>query len=88
MNRSEKLTEWIQESIDRGATTVEEIHKIIADFPLKVLERNGLFEQTASEVQKVQDQSIGVVYDSIREINKQIGELASELLKQRNADRN
>lgn len=75
------LTGWIQEAVDRGATSVEEIHRAIADLPLEVLERNGLFERTAAEVREVQDRSIGAVYDVIREVNRRVGELAADLLE-------
>jgi hypothetical protein len=84
--RDETLTGWIQEAVDRGATSVEEIHKAIADLPLDVMERNGLFEETTAEVRKVQERSIGAVYDVIRDVNRRIGELASDLLRQPDAD--
>ncbi len=77
--RDETLSGWIRDAVDRGATSVEEIHKAIADLPLDVLERNGLFEETAAEVRKIQDRSIGAVYDVIREVNERVAELASEL---------
>ncbi|MDJ0788880.1 MAG: hypothetical protein QNK05_18890 [Myxococcota bacterium] len=77
------LTEWIQQAVERGATSVEEIHKEIADLPFEVLERNGLFERTAAEVRDVQDRSIGAVYDVIRGVNRRVGELASDLLESR-----
>ena len=81
--RDETLSGWIRDAVDRGATSVEEIHKAIADLPLDVLERNGLFEETAAEVRKIQDRSIGAVYDVIREVNERVAELASELTSPR-----
>ena len=80
------LTTWIQDAMDRGATTVEEIHKAVAELPLDVLEQNGLFERTAAEVREVQDRSIGAVYDLIRDVNRRVGELATDLLESRRAD--
>jgi hypothetical protein len=80
-HHDQKLTSWIQEAVDHGATTVEEIHRAIAELPLDVLQRNGLFEQTAAEVREIQDRSIGAVYDVIRDVNRRIGELASDLLE-------
>ena len=80
------LMEWIQQAVERGATSVEEIHKEIADLPFEVLERNGLFERSASEVRDVQHRSIGAVYDVVRSVNRRIGELASELLETRSRD--
>ena len=71
---------FIQDAIDKGATTVEEIHKSIADLPLKVLEESELLRGPAREVRRVQDHTIGAVYDLIRGINHEVGTLASELL--------
>jgi hypothetical protein len=82
-DRSEErkdLVKLIQDAIDRGATTVEDIHKAIADLPLKVLEESELLRKPAKEVMRVQDHTIGAVYDLIRGINARIGTLASELL--------
>ena len=74
------LITLVQDEIDKGATTVEEIHKAIADLPLKALEESDLLKGTAKEVRRVQDRTIGVVYDAIREINERVGTFASELL--------
>jgi hypothetical protein len=74
------LASFIQDAIDKGATTVEEIHKAIADLPLKMLEESALLRGSAKEVRRVQDHTIGAIYDVIRGINQQVGTLASELL--------
>jgi hypothetical protein len=74
------LIRLIQDAIDRGATTVEDIHKSIADLPLKMLEESKLLREPAREVRRVQDRTIGAVYNLIREVNQQVGSLASGLL--------
>ena len=74
------LASFIQDAIDKGATTVEEIHKSIADLPLKMLEESELLKRPAKEMRRVQDQTIGAIYDVIRGINQEVGTLASELL--------
>ena len=74
------LATFIQEAIDKGATTVEDVHKSIADLPLKILEESELLRGAAKKVQRVQDQTIGAIYDLIRRINHQVGKLAAELL--------
>jgi hypothetical protein len=74
------LAKLIQDSIDKGATTVEEIHKSIADLPLKIFEQSELLKGPAKEVRHVQDHTIGAIYDLIRKINEEVGALASELL--------
>ena len=74
------LARFVQDAIDKGATTVEDIHKAIADLPLKILEESELLKGPAKEVRLVQDHTIGAIYDVIREINQQVGTLASALL--------
>ena len=83
MEDPKTLTEWIEHAVDQGATTVEQIHRKIADLPLSTLERAGLFERTADDVRSIQEASIGAVYDVIREVNHEVTKLARELLGDR-----
>jgi methyl-accepting chemotaxis protein len=87
MSDEKALTELVEEAVEKGATTVEEIHRSIADLPLTVLERLGLSEEATSEVRKVQETSIGAIYDLIRDINHKVGKLSTELLEQRKGSR-
>ena len=73
------LSRLIQDEIDKGATTVEEIHKAIADLPLKMLEESDLLKGPAKEVRRVQDRTIGAIYDLVRDINHKVGTFASDL---------
>jgi hypothetical protein len=74
------LVRLIQDAIDRGATTVEEVHKSIADLPLRILEENGLLRGPVREVQRLQDRTLGAIYGAIRDINERVGTYAAELL--------
>lgn len=88
MHRDEKtLPKLIEDAIDKGATTVEEIHTAIADLPLKILEDADVLKGTAKEIRRVQDRSIGAIYNLIRDVNKRIGTLAEEILEARAARR-
>ena len=78
--KGKALASFIEDAIDKGATTVEEIHKSIADLPLKMLEESELLRESAKEVRRVQDHTIGAIYNVIRRINQEVGTLASELL--------
>ncbi len=80
MDEAKTLTEVIEQAVDQGATTVEQIHRTIADLPLRSLERAGLFERTTDDVRSLVDASIGTVYDTIREVNHEVTKLAGELL--------
>jgi uncharacterized protein YaaR (DUF327 family) len=78
----QKLTRLIEELIDKGADTAEEINRAVLDLPVTVLDSLGL-EDTANEVKKVQDSSVGAVYNLIHEINHKVADLATDLLEQR-----
>jgi hypothetical protein len=76
-----RLADLVRERVDEGATTVEEIHKAIADLPLDVLERLDVFKETVKDVRRIQDTSIGAVYDVIRKVNRRVAELAADILE-------
>lgn len=78
-----ELVELIEDAVDKGATTVEEIHREIADLPLSILERAGLLESTTEKVRSLQDASIGAVYDVIRSVNHKVTDLAGGILSRK-----
>jgi hypothetical protein len=83
MSNKKNIADLVEEAVDQGATTVEEIHKAIADLPLRILEEIDLLKKPVGEIRKVQDHSIRAVYDLIREINERVGDLASDVLSRR-----
>jgi hypothetical protein len=78
--RGSELASSIEQAIDKGTTSVEKIHKSIVDLPLRVLEESGLLTGPAKEVRRVQNHVIAAVYDTIRDINHQVGTLAAKAL--------
>src|SRR4030095_6400602 len=80
MTKRKTLARLMEDAIDKGATTVEDIHKSIADLPLKVLEESDVLRGPAKEVRRIQDHTIGALCDLIDGINKRVATLASELL--------
>lgn len=83
-SENQKLAQLVEEVIDKGANTAEEIHRAVMDMPVTVLESLGL-ASTAKKVKKVQNSSIGALYELIHEINHQVAGLTKDLLKQRKA---
>jgi uncharacterized protein YaaR (DUF327 family) len=75
------LTRLIEEVIEKGANTAEEINRAVLELPVSVLDSLGM-EDTATEVKKVKESSIGAVYSLIHNINHKIADLATELLEQ------
>ena len=86
MKRIKELKDLVQEAIDNGATTVEQIHKSIANMPFEVLEKINLSGATADKLENFQKETIGTVYDFIRSVNAKAGDIANELLRKLNLD--
>jgi len=77
-----ELTRVVEDVIDKGANTAEEIHRAVGDMPIAVLENLGMNE-AATGVKKIQDRSIGAIYKLIRTVNHEVADLAADLLEQR-----
>lgn len=81
MSEKRTVADLVQEAINKGANTAEEIHRSIANLPLKVLEEIEFFKGPVKEVRRIQDRSIGALYDLIRRINQEVAKLAGQMLK-------
>ncbi len=78
LQRIELLKDLVQEAVDKGATSVEQVHQYIADLPFEALARSGLLRDDRLGLRQKQRQTIGMVYDAIRRINAEIGQLVSD----------
>jgi hypothetical protein len=76
----QSLAELVEETVDKGATAIEEIHKSLADLPLKLLEESELLRKPAREVRHLQDRMIGAIYDVVRKTNRRVAKLVSDLI--------
>ena len=74
------LVRLIAEAIEKGARTVEDVHKSIAQLPLKILEESAPLPGAREEVRRIQDHTIGAIYDLLWYIDEQVELLAEELL--------
>ena len=80
MGNLRKLKDLVQELVEKGATSVEEVHKSIAALPLEVLESIEGLEEPAKGIKEIQQKTIGGVYDIIRQVNTKVSEIAEELI--------
>ena len=80
MGSLRELKDLVQELVDKGATTVEEVHKSIAALPLEVLEGIEGLGETVGGIKEIQQKSIGGVYNIIRDINNRVAELAEDII--------
>ena len=80
MGRLMKLKDLVQDMVNKGATSVQEIHKSIADMPFDALEKFEPIEHRTKKIRKFHDNTVGGVYDIIRQVNREVGKLAKELI--------
>lgn len=78
IEKMELLKDLVQDAVDKGATSIEEIHKTIAALPFETLEKVGLANSTIKEKH---NQFLSSVYGAIRSVNQQIGDFASDILE-------
>lgn len=78
LERLQLLKDMIQEAIDRGATSVEQVHQFIAELPFDALEKTGVLNDEKLKLKAKQRQTIGMVYDAIRRVNREVGQLISD----------
>ncbi len=76
--RIEVVKDLGQETVDRGVTSVEAIHQYLAALPFEAAERLGFAAGGARGLREQQRQAIGLVYDAIRFVNREVGTLLSD----------
>ena len=81
LRRVELIKDMVQQAIDRGAASVEQIHQFIADLPFEALERTGLLEDDALGLRDTQRRTIGMVYEAIRRVNEEVGRLVTDQIE-------
>lgn len=74
--RIELVKDLVQETVDRGVASVEQIHQVIARLPFDVLEALGVPDPL--RFRDRQRRVIGVVYGVVRDANRYLGELLSD----------
>ncbi len=75
-----RIQALVEEAVNNGATSVEEIHQAVAAAPLGVLSQLEPIAGVVGTTQDLTARSIGAVYDTIRRVNEQVGVLAEQLL--------
>jgi|SRR5690554_758650 len=79
--RFEAIKDLVQETVDRGVSGVEAIHKTIADIPFDALDRSGKLNEQGQSIRELQRSTIETVYASIRKVTHEVGDLASSMIE-------
>jgi hypothetical protein len=74
--RIELVKDLVQETVERGVASVEQIHQLIAAVPFDVLETLGVPDPL--RLRDRQRRVIGIVYGAVRDANRYVGELLSD----------
>lgn len=80
MTTEKNLVTAVGDAVDGTVDQVEMIHHKIANIPIDVLETVVRIEEPLREVRKLQDNIIGGIYDLVRGINKEVTQVANDLL--------
>jgi hypothetical protein len=81
MTEPEGIRAMVQDAINNGASSVEDVHKKIAAMPLGALKNVEGLGQWGQDVQDLTNLTIGTVYDTIRQVNDQVGQVAKQMLE-------
>ncbi|MBF0100641.1 MAG: hypothetical protein HQK77_07005 [Desulfobacterales bacterium] len=81
----QKLAETV---VHKSSTVVEQVHRTISDITFGILESIPATKHTAGIVKIVHNKTSDAVYDSVRLVNKHIGDLASIFLNNNTMTKN
>jgi hypothetical protein len=79
-SRAERLAARVRAAVDRGADRAESIHKKVARLPLAPFEGVDPLAGALKDVRRIQERSIGAIYDLVRDVNHELVRLAKEWL--------
>ena len=74
------ITTVIHDTIEDGATTIEELHRSIADLSLEALGTFKPLEEPVRELRDLQSRAIASAYGLIRRTNDRVEEVVGEML--------
>ncbi len=58
---------------------VQDIHQAIADVPFAIMDRLGVLDKSGDEIKKLHDDTVGIIYDTVRNIGDRVVSLADDL---------
>jgi len=73
MSRLVNIKNVVQDMIDQGITSVEQVHRTIADLPFDMLEKIEPLAPAVRASKTLRGNSVSSVYEIIRRINKEVG---------------
>lgn len=81
MSRIKSLKDAVEQAIDNGARSVEDVYLRVSRLPFEQLERIAVLEGVVRQARGRHDRSVARLYVTIRAINRRIGKLADQALR-------
>jgi len=81
LQRIDLISETIQQAIDRGVRSVEQIHQSVAALPFDALARSGVYGDRHWRLRRRQERTIGAIYQAVRRINAEVGRFVSNQIE-------
>lgn len=81
MSKLKGLIELIEDAIENGATSIEDVQIAISNEPLDLLARIEPLESTMNGIKEIHNQTIGSIYNMIRKVNQEVAEISINLLE-------
>lgn len=80
MRKLRGLAQLVQDAVDKSATAIEDVHLKVANEPLNLLKKIPPLTAVVTGIQKVLNLGIASVYEIIRTVNRETGNVVSGLL--------
>jgi hypothetical protein len=81
MTDVEGIRAMVQDAIDSGASSVEEVHQKIAAMPFDALRNVEGLGGVGQSFEDLTHSTIGAIYNTIRQVNDQVGQIAKQMLE-------
>lgn len=81
IGRLELVKDMIQNTVNQGTKTVEDIHIAIGDVAFDILEKQGKLDEEAKALREQHNAIVQSIYGKIREVNDKVGGFASDVFE-------
>ena len=71
----------IKETVDNVSEDIERVHQKVISLPVEYFGKIKRIEKIFKDVQEIQENAIGHVYDLVRIVNSKVNDVATNILK-------
>ena len=71
----------IKETVDNVSEDIERVHQKVVSLPIEYIGKMKRMEKISKDVQEIQENAIGHVYDLVRIVNEKVNDVTLSILK-------